>query len=90
MPSFSFSIRPGFKRFLVSTPLAIDESTGARTWAGDPDRDYKVPYGSYHQLYRIDGRLVAVRISYIVNALLRGWCSELHIIKVGLVRPSAH
>jgi arginine-tRNA-protein transferase len=63
MPSLSFSIRPGFKRFLVSTPLAIDESTGARTWAGDPDRDYKVPYGSYHQLYRIDGRLVAVRIS---------------------------
>jgi hypothetical protein len=27
---------------------------------GDPEGEYKVEYGSYHQHYRLDGKLIAV------------------------------
>lgn len=58
------SCRQGFKRFLVSSPLVVVSSSGVASTGGpqeeDPDRDCKVPYGSYHQLYRVDGQLVAV------------------------------
>lgn len=61
--------REGFSRFLVQSPLvcypppppaASYKSLGAGEGQGKEEADYRVPYGSYHQLYRLDGRLIAV------------------------------
>ncbi|KAK4038694.1 arginine-tRNA-protein transferase [Parachaetomium inaequale] len=48
--------RHGFKRFLCNSPL----SRGS-TAAGGPDGKAR-PLGSFHQCYRIDGKLVAVGV----------------------------
>lgn len=53
----SYLGRDQFKRFLVVSPLITSPITDDEN---DPDRSYKVPYGSYHQLYRLDGKLIAV------------------------------
>ncbi|RPD67049.1 hypothetical protein L226DRAFT_529443 [Lentinus tigrinus ALCF2SS1-7] len=48
----------GFKRFLVNTPL-IPEPIG---YASERSKHLPVNYGSYHQLYRLDGKLVAMGV----------------------------
>ena len=56
--------REGFQRFLVHTPLVPSGGVSSEGEGEDADpstSQYKVPYGSYHQLYRLDGKLVAVR-----------------------------
>jgi arginine-tRNA-protein transferase len=47
--------RSGFKRFLCDSPIA------RQTVAAGPD-DSEIRYGSFHQCYRLDGRLVAVGV----------------------------
>ncbi|KAG2013767.1 arginine-tRNA-protein transferase 1 [Coprinopsis cinerea AmutBmut pab1-1] len=48
----------GFKRFLVETPLQEEPIP----YPADPPSHLPRTYGSYHQLYRVDGRLVALAI----------------------------
>lgn len=48
----------GFKRFLVNTPL-IEEPIPYST---RPPAHLPTHYGSYHQLYRLDGELIAVGV----------------------------
>ncbi|KAK0206531.1 arginine-tRNA-protein transferase [Desarmillaria ectypa] len=49
----------GFKRFLVSSPLRGE----AIPYATTPAPSYLPPrYGSYHQLYRLDGQLIAMSV----------------------------
>ena len=56
--------REGFNRFLVQSPLVVNKS--ARKVDRDvAAADYQVPYGSYHQLYRLNGKLIAV--SFLAN-----------------------
>lgn len=66
--------REGFSRFLVQSPLVCyppPKETPPQPGAGQGGReeaeaaDFQVPYGSYHQLYRLDGRLIAVRTSSV-------------------------
>lgn len=61
--------REGFSRFLVQSPLvcypppppaASHKSPGGGEGEIKEEASYRVPYGSYHQLYRLDGRLIAV------------------------------
>ncbi|TEB30156.1 arginine-tRNA-protein transferase 1 [Coprinellus micaceus] len=49
----------GFKRFLVESPL-VEEPIAYAT-DSPPDHLPKM-YGSYHQLYRVDGKLVAMAV----------------------------
>lgn len=42
-------------------PAASPKSPGGGKGQDKEEADYRVPYGSYHQLYRLDGRLIAVR-----------------------------
>lgn len=53
--------REGFARFLVQSPLVSHTPPPPVQQKGWEDADFQVPYGSYHQLYRLDGRLIAVR-----------------------------
>jgi len=56
--------REQFKRFLVVSPLIVSSSSSSSSSPvddNDPNKSYKVPYGSYYQLYRLDGKLIAVR-----------------------------
>ncbi|KZP07151.1 hypothetical protein FIBSPDRAFT_1053153 [Athelia psychrophila] len=49
----------GFKRFLVDSPL---QSAPIPYLRSDPPRHLPRNYGSYHQLYRLDGQLIAVGV----------------------------
>ena len=59
--------REQFNRFLVVSPLVVSRSPVDEN---DPDKSYKVPYGSYHQLYRLDGKLIAVCGYIMVGVVL--------------------
>lgn len=48
----------GFKSFLVDSPLQGE----AIAYASTPPPHLPETYGSYHQLYRIDGKLIAVAV----------------------------
>ncbi|KDR83855.1 hypothetical protein GALMADRAFT_236300 [Galerina marginata CBS 339.88] len=48
----------GFKRFLVDSPL----QTEAISYPSPPPSHLPVNYGSYHQLYKLDGRLIAIGV----------------------------
>ncbi|KAF9058020.1 arginine-tRNA-protein transferase 1 [Panaeolus papilionaceus] len=48
----------GFKRFLVDSPLSYERIPYAST----PLPHLPADYGSYHQLYRVDGQLVAIAV----------------------------
>lgn len=48
----------GFKRFLVETPL----TTSPIPYSSTPPEHLPKLYGSYHQLYRLDGKLVAIGV----------------------------
>jgi len=48
----------GFKQFLVETPLQMEPIPYPST----PPAHLPSHYGSYHQLYRLDGRLVAMSV----------------------------
>ncbi|EMD40631.1 hypothetical protein CERSUDRAFT_111211 [Gelatoporia subvermispora B] len=48
----------GFKRFLVETPLI----SSPITYSGDPPDHLPATYGSYHQMYRLDGQLIAMAV----------------------------
>jgi arginine-tRNA-protein transferase len=58
----------GFKRFLVHSPLVSSSLPASRprpppsTPLAPEDWDYLLPCGSYHQLYRLNGRLIAVGV----------------------------
>lgn len=66
--------REGFRRFLVQSPLVCppqsphgnEPEQGGAGAAKEEEADFQVPYGSYHQLYRLDGRLIAVRVRIFV------------------------
>lgn len=47
-----------FKRFLVDTPLSRDPIT----YVDSPSAHLPREYGSYHQLYRLDGELIAMGV----------------------------
>jgi len=46
----------GFRRFLVNTPL----QTTPIPYPKSPPSHLPTNYGSYHQIYRVDGRLIAI------------------------------
>jgi len=48
----------GFKRFLVETPL----TTSPIPYSSIPPEHLPKAYGSYHQLYRLDGKLIAMAV----------------------------
>ncbi|THV08686.1 hypothetical protein K435DRAFT_959219, partial [Dendrothele bispora CBS 962.96] len=48
----------GFKRFLVDTPLVSEPIP----YSTPPPAHLPTRYGSYHQLYRLDGKLIAMAI----------------------------
>ncbi|PPQ77388.1 hypothetical protein CVT25_010970 [Psilocybe cyanescens] len=48
----------GFKRFLVESPL----NTELIPYSSSPPQHLPPNYGSYHQLYRLDGELIAVGV----------------------------
>uniref|UniRef100_A0A8H7Y1F9 Arginyl-tRNA--protein transferase 1 n=1 Tax=Psilocybe cubensis TaxID=181762 RepID=A0A8H7Y1F9_PSICU len=48
----------GFKRFLVDSPL----KTEPIPYSSPPPSHLPANYGSYHQLYRVDGELIAVGV----------------------------
>lgn len=50
-----------FTRFLVQSPLIDSSTSTSSTSATNSDRT-RLPYGTYHQLYRIDGCLVALGV----------------------------
>ncbi|KAF9055236.1 hypothetical protein BDZ89DRAFT_1055831 [Hymenopellis radicata] len=50
--------RKGFTRFLVNTPLRLEPIPYPAT----PPSHLPTHYGSYHQLYRLDGQLIALSI----------------------------
>ncbi|KAF2236563.1 arginine-tRNA-protein transferase 1 [Viridothelium virens] len=60
-------VRSGFRRFLCDSPLRrrtrlLKPDSGAEA-EGDPGEDRKEQkLGSYHQLYRLDGRLIALGV----------------------------
>ncbi|KAG7097086.1 hypothetical protein E1B28_004472 [Marasmius oreades] len=49
---------PGFKRFLVDSPLLPDPIP----YFANPAKHLPTHYGSYHQLYRLDGKLIAMAV----------------------------
>ncbi|KAF5369803.1 hypothetical protein D9758_001173 [Tetrapyrgos nigripes] len=49
---------PGFKRFLVDSPLSLEPIT----YTNSPPTHLPTHYGSYHQLYRLDGKLIAMAV----------------------------
>ncbi|MBA2457366.1 MAG: hypothetical protein H0V43_00235, partial [Gemmatimonadales bacterium] len=46
----------GYKRFLVKSPLQFVPPTDAQAAVGFPG------YGSFHQQYRLDGKLICVGV----------------------------
>ncbi|KAF9263518.1 hypothetical protein L218DRAFT_864642 [Marasmius fiardii PR-910] len=48
----------GFKRFLVDSPLRPDPVS----YPSSPTKHLPTHYGSYHQLYRLDGKLIAMAV----------------------------
>ncbi|TRM67983.1 arginine-tRNA-protein transferase [Schizophyllum amplum] len=48
----------GFKRFLVSSPLRGDPIP----YSSPPSAHLPKTYGSYHQMYRVDGKLIAMAV----------------------------
>ncbi|KAL0582028.1 Arginyl-tRNA--protein transferase 1 [Marasmius crinis-equi] len=54
------STRSGFKHFLVESPLRLEPIP----YPSPPDPQSRLPthYGSYHQLYRLDGKLIAMAV----------------------------
>ncbi|CAA7259664.1 unnamed protein product [Cyclocybe aegerita] len=48
----------GFKRFLVDSPLQVEPIP----YPNPPPSHLPLNYGSYHQLYKIDGQLMAVAV----------------------------
>ena len=57
--------KEGFNRFLVQSPLVSSSSSSSSS-----SSPYLVPYGSYHQLYRLNGKLVAVGVVDILPKCL--------------------
>ncbi len=93
--------REGFSRFLVQSPLVCHppappppSPSPSSVDGGDAEAeaaDFQAPYGSYHQLYRLDGRLIAVCMScmlclamachclaWMLAAALRRWRHGMH------------
>ncbi|KAF9498470.1 hypothetical protein BDN71DRAFT_1443310 [Pleurotus eryngii] len=52
------SSQSGFRRFLCETPLR----TSPISYTGSPPAHLPVEYGSHHQLYRLDGELIAMAV----------------------------
>ncbi|KAJ8698178.1 Arginyl-tRNA--protein transferase 1 [Pleurotus ostreatus] len=52
------SSQAGFRRFLCETPLG----TSPIGYTGSPPAHLPVEYGSYHQLYKLDGELIAMAV----------------------------
>ena len=50
--------------------LAKGATRGKSLWMTEGQESLSVPYGSYHQLYRIDGKLVAVGVVDILPKCL--------------------
>ncbi|TFL04391.1 arginine-tRNA-protein transferase [Pterulicium gracile] len=48
----------GFKRFLVTSPLASEPIA----YSGSRKEHLPQEYGSYHQMYRVDGKLIAMGV----------------------------
>ncbi|EPQ27938.1 uncharacterized protein PFL1_04682 [Pseudozyma flocculosa PF-1] len=82
-PDDKISSRKGWERFLVDTSLIpvwpasgkmLDDRQEARWRAGelaDPyDPDQPIPYGCYHQEYRLDGQLIAVGVLDVLPACI--------------------
>ncbi|XP_056842094.1 arginyl-tRNA--protein transferase 2 isoform X2 [Raphanus sativus] len=74
--------KTSYKRFLVDTPLIEVD--------GDGDDDENVPpcgFGSYHQQYRVDGRLIAVGVIDILPKCLSSkylfWDPDLASLSLG-------
>ena len=64
-----------FRRFLCDTPLPTPTSTTTSSMNGNFDMDadgydIHIPYGSYHQQYRINNKLVAVGVVDILPQCL--------------------
>ncbi|TCD67673.1 Arginyl-tRNA--protein transferase 1 [Steccherinum ochraceum] len=53
-----------FKRFLVETPLQLEDIP----YPGYPPPHLPRKYGSYHQLYRLDGKLIAMGVIDVLPA----------------------
>lgn len=53
-----FSSSHGFNRFLVESPL----TTSPIPYSSTPPEHLPKAYGSYHQLYRLDGKLIAMGV----------------------------
>ena len=60
----------GFTRFLVTTPLhnGSSSSSGSNNGSSSSGSNSTYPIGSYHQLYRLDGTLVAVGVVDILSS----------------------
>ncbi|KAI9712759.1 MAG: Arginyl-tRNA--protein transferase 1 [Bogoriella megaspora] len=59
--------RSGFRRFLCSSPLRrctrkLEPDTGSESSGGEKPSRKEQKLGSYHQLYRLDGRLIAIGV----------------------------
>jgi arginine-tRNA-protein transferase len=96
--------REGFERFLVRGPLynecaagvALTERALPAEWRGLVELDCApfVPYGAYHQHYRLDGQLIAVAVLDVlpkVLALFGHGCSAdlflVPLVRILLLRP---
>lgn len=68
----------GFKRFLCDSPLRVSAALGDSARTADMGMQMerspckKQPYGTFHQLYRIDGRLVTIGVLDLLPGAVSG------------------
>lgn len=60
--------RAGFKRFLCESPL----QRGAEQWIDQEGKTRDKKLGSWHQTYRLDGRLVAMAVLDLLSKIVSG------------------
>jgi len=82
--------RENFEGFLVETPLQMEPIP----YPAAPPAHLPSHYGSYHQLYRLDGRLIAMSVIDIlpscVSSVYFMWEKEYEKFSLGKVSPMRH
>jgi arginine-tRNA-protein transferase len=88
--------KDGFTRFLCDGPLQVSHFLAVCLWliSPQPERsgDPAQPYGQFHQLYRLDGKLIAFGVLDILptccSSVYFVWDPDYSALSLGKVRSS--